>query len=76
MIEKDIVELCHYTVKFGDLLITPTYMQYDEEQCSIKFMVTNQRNFQRTIVREGKHNIPFTVNLETNVIKKKRKLDV
>ena len=86
MIEKDMLELCHYTVTIDGLTIIPISMKYDEVNCEITFSVVNKRQFTRTIVRKGKHDnyifstsiwkTPFTVNLKTNVIKKIRKLDV
>ena len=74
------IELLGYGVTFGDLSIMPVRIDADDTMCEVEFKTVNKINFERTIIRKGKHdnfvfstsinNNPFTINLKTGVVKK------
>lgn len=81
-IHKELIELLGYSVNFNGLTIVPTQIDADDEICEVEFQTINKLNLQRKVVRRGKHDnfvfstsinsIPFTINLNTGVIKKIR----
>ena len=81
-IHKDFIELLGYSQSFGDLTVIPTRIDADDTNCEVEFQTVNKLKMTRTLIRQGKHEnyvfttsinkIPFTINLQTGVMKKKR----
>ena len=81
-IHKEFIELLGYSQSFGDLTVIPTRIDADYVNFEVEFKTFNKLKMTRTVVRKGKHdnyvfstsinNVPFTINLQTGVIKKKR----
>lgn len=84
MEQKDFLALTGYDAEIDGLHIVPADIRYDKKRCKLGFMVINQRQFLRPIIRAGLHEdyifhtkiwkTPITVNLRSNVIKKDRVL--
>ena len=82
VIHKTLVELMGYSQVIGDLTIVPTRIDADDYECEVEFYVYNTDKKRRKYVRRGKHKdfvfstsvdgLPFTINVETNVIKNVR----
>ena len=81
-IHKEFIELLGYSQTFGELTVIPSKIDADDVNCIVEFQTVNKLKMTRTVVRKGKHNnyifttsinrVPFTINLQTGVIKKIR----
>ena len=81
-IHKEFIELLGYSQSFGDLTVIPSKIDADDTNCVVEFQTVNKLKMQRTYKKKGKHNdyifstsinnVPFTINLQTGVMKKIR----
>lgn len=77
---KTMVELINFGRNYDGYYIQPTRIDADGRNCVITFNVIDSDNKREVVLRRGRyyddvfstkiHNIPFTINLRTNVIKR------
>ena len=75
-------KLLGYAIDVNGLTIIPVRIDADEEYCEVEFKTVNKVNFEKTIIRKGKHqnfifntsiyNIKLVINLQTGVMRKVR----
>ena len=81
-IHKDFIELLGYAIDIKGLTIIPIRIDADDKNCEVEFKTMNKVNFEKTIIRKGKHQnyifntsiygIKLAINLQTGVIRKIR----
>lgn len=83
LIHKGLIELMGYAQIIGEYSVVPVRIDADDVECEVEFLIYDKDKKRNKVVRKGKHenfvfltsfkNIPFTINLESGVIKKYRK---
>lgn len=83
LIHKGLIELMGYAQIIGDYSVVPVRIDANETDCEVEFIIYDKEKRKNKVVRKGKHenfvfltsfkNIPFTIKLESGVIKKYRK---